>query len=46
MTIHIWERFKQISQLASDNLPNRGTGQEKDRLIPFIGTFQIEHFYV
>lgn len=46
MTLHFRECFKQMSQLASNNLPNQGAGQEKDRLIPFIDTFQTEHFYM
>lgn len=46
MALHFRECFKQMSQLASDNLPNQGAGQEKDTLISFIGTFQTEHFYV
>lgn len=44
MTTHFRECFTQISQLASDNLPNQGTRQEEHRLIPFIDNFPDRTF--
>lgn len=46
MTSHFREFFKQISQLASDTLPNQGTRQEKDRLIPIISTPNLTFLHV